>query len=135
WNTGQRSRPVRLAAQVAIADGSEGAREANARQELRRGNPGTLATGLDRHLAIALGIRIAGIQHHLALELVLQILADLRQGSVRDRDQDHVSEDGCLSRRAGARLGPERPRHALELVPLASRQTPPGTPPDPNRGA
>ena len=83
------------------------------------GDAGALATGLDRHVAIALGIGIAGIHHHLAFELGLQILADLRQGPVWDRDEDHVSEDGCLSRRAGACLGTERPRQALELVRMA----------------
>src|SRR5438132_11297804 len=55
WNAYALSRPVRLAAQVAVADGIEATREANAWQELRRGDPGALASRLDRHLAIALG--------------------------------------------------------------------------------
>src|SRR5438067_1584241 len=93
------SRAVRFAAQIAIADRVEGARKANARQELGGRDAGALAARLDGHIAIALGIRIPGIDDHFPFEVVSQILADLRQRSVRNRDQHHVSEHRRLSRR------------------------------------
>src|SRR6202034_2444603 len=62
---------VRLAAEVPGVDGVEGTHQAHARQVARRGHPGTLAARLQRHGTVAFWIRIAGIEHDLAGELLL----------------------------------------------------------------
>ena len=100
-------------------DGVERAHEADARQELGRGDPGPLGQRLRRHGSVASRIGIAAVDDHLALHQGRVVLAHLGERRVGHRDENHLAKLGGLCRKAGARLG-AGPLHQLrELLGMA----------------
>ena len=115
--------PARCAwlARLAGVDGVERAHQAHAGEELGGGGAGALLAGLDRHVAVARRVGVAGVEDDLAGEDVLQVLADLRHRAVGDRDEDDVAEGRRLARRAHAGLGAELVGEGLQLIGVARR--------------
>src|SRR6516165_10992247 len=97
-NRNRRALAVRFAAQITGVDRVEGPHQTHAGQILRRCDASALATRLERHRPIALRVRITRIEHDLAGELTLQVPSDLRQRSVRHRDQHDLTKLRGLAR-------------------------------------
>ena len=108
--------------QPRVADGVERAHDKRAGQQLGRGEAGALLARPGRDLAVAVHEGIAGVDQRLALELVRQILAQLRQRAVGHRHQHDLAEGGGFLGRSRARLAAQARRQRAVVFEVARRE-------------